>query len=132
AGKMDLYLETFEIKPLIQEVITTVQPLTEKKANKLEVRYSDNLGTMYADVTKVRQSLFNLLSNAGKFTERGQITLTVERKMDDGRRTTEAEIPPSTVHRPPSLGDWIIFHVADTGIGMTPEQMGKLFQVFSQ
>jgi signal transduction histidine kinase/DNA-binding response OmpR family regulator len=132
AGKMDLYLETFEIKPLIQEVLTTIQPLVEKKGNTLEAHYAADLGTMFADVTKVRQSLFNLLSNASKFTEKGTITLTVERTKDEGRRTEEEGRPPSTVLRPSSSAEWITFSVADTGIGMSPEQLGKLFQVFTQ
>jgi len=132
AGKMDLYLETFEVSPLIQDVVMTIQPLVEKKANALDVRCPDDLGVMYSDVTKVRQVLFNLLSNACKFTENGKITLAVERKTEDRRRKTEGEIPPSTVHRLPASEDWITFRVTDTGIGMTAEQVNKLFKEFSQ
>jgi signal transduction histidine kinase/DNA-binding response OmpR family regulator/HAMP domain-containing protein len=113
AGKMELYLETFEVSHLIEDVVSTTQPLTEKNANILEVHRADNLGTMHADLTKVRQSLFNLLSNAARFTEGGTITLDVVRETVDG-------------------ADWVIFSVSDTGIGMTPEQMAKLFQAFSQ
>jgi len=94
-------------------VVTTIQPLTEKNANTLRVRCADGLGTMRADLTKVRQTLFNLLSNACKFTEKGTITLAV-------RRDTVAGV------------DWCTFQVSDSGIGMTPEQMGRLFQAFSQ
>ena len=113
AGRMELYLETFEVSGLIQDVVSTVQPLVEKNANILEVHRADDLGTMHADLTKVRQGLFNLLSNASKFTEGGTITLDVVRETVDG-------------------ADWVTFSVSDTGIGMRPEQMGKLFQAFSQ
>ena len=70
AGKMDLFLETFDIVPMVQDVGTTIMPLVEKNANTLAVHCPDNLGTMRADLTKVRQALFNLLSNACKFTTR--------------------------------------------------------------
>ncbi|MFN3650895.1 MAG: response regulator [Armatimonadota bacterium] len=113
AGKMEVYLEEFEIAPLIEEVVSTVRPLVDKNANRLEVRCGEGLGTMRADLTKVRQALFNLLSNASKFTDQGTITLEVERE-------------------PVSSGDWMRFRVSDTGIGMTPEQMAGLFQEFTQ
>jgi PAS domain S-box-containing protein len=109
AGKMELYLETFELRPVIDEVATTVRPLVEQHGNRFELRAAADLGAMRADVTRVRQVLLNLLSNASKFTERGVITLTVER---DGAE--------------------VVFRVRDTGIGMTPEQVGKLFQAFAQ
>ena len=113
AGKMDLYLENVEIVAMIQEVIATVKPLIEKNANSLQVHSADGLGQMRSDVTKVRQMLFNLLSNASKFTERGTITLRVGREIVNG-------------------GEWISFSVSDTGIGMTAEQTSKLFQAFTQ
>jgi signal transduction histidine kinase len=113
ADRMDLHLEAFDISSMLREVVTAVQPLAEEKANTLEVRSAGDLGTMYADLAKVRQSLFNLLNNACKFTERGMITLTVSRE-------------------PLLLADWITFRVSDTGIGITPEQMAKLFQPFTQ
>jgi signal transduction histidine kinase len=113
AGKMDLYVETFGVAELIRDVQAIVAPLVEKRANALVVRVDGDLGTMDADLTKVRQTLFNLLSNAAKFTERGTITLAARREAMDGR-------------------DWLEFVVSDTGIGMTPEQLGKLFQAFSQ
>jgi PAS domain S-box-containing protein len=113
AGKMDLYLETVEVKPLIDDVVAVVAPLVDKKANRLSVNLGPNLGAIHADVTKVRQSLFNLLSNASKFTERGTITLDVYRSWQDGAE---------------------IFHfvVSDTGIGMNKEQLGRMFQAFTQ
>ena len=113
AGKMDLYLENFEIIPMIKEVIATVKPLVEKNANSLLLHYADGLGQMRSDVTKLRQMLFNLLSNASKFTERGTITLRVDRESVNG-------------------SGWVNFSVSDTGIGMTPEQTTKLFQAFTQ
>ena len=113
AGRMDLYLETFDLAGMIQDVQITVQPLVEQNANILVVHRPDALGAMQADLTKVRQSLCNLLSNASKFTKQGTIALTVIRGAVDGF-------------------DWLTFSVRDTGIGMTPTQMAKLFQAFSQ
>jgi len=113
AGKMDLFLEEFEVGPMLQEIITTIKPLIDKNANTLQLRCAADIGVMTADLTKVRQTLFNLISNACKFTEHGAITLSVAREGIDG-------------------AEWINFQVADTGIGMTPEQTGKLFQAFTQ
>ncbi len=113
AGKMDLYLENFAIASMVQEVVATVKPLVEKNGNTLDVHFADGLGTMRADVTKLRQTLFNLLSNACKFTERGTVALRVGRESVNG-------------------GEWVSFSVRDTGIGMSPEQTGKLFQAFTQ
>ena len=113
AGKMELYLESFDVTALVQETISTIQPLVEQNANRLSVRCPENLGSMYADVTKIRQMLFNLLSNACKFTEHGSISLTVTRQQK-------------------AQGDWFTFEISDTGIGMTREQITKLFQAFTQ
>ena len=113
AGKMELHLETFELLPAIEAVAATVAPLIEKNGNTLRLELAHGLGAMRADVTRVRQVLFNLLSNASKFTERGTITLRAARE------------------RGPA-GDTLCFTVQDTGIGMTPEQLGRLFQAFSQ
>jgi signal transduction histidine kinase len=113
AGKMDLYLETFDIEALIQEVVSTIMPLIEKNANTLTVRHAERLGSMRADQTKVRQSLFNLLSNACKFTEQGTVELEASRERVDG-------------------DEWMVLRVSDSGIGMTPEQIRKLFQPFTQ
>jgi GAF domain-containing protein/CheY-like chemotaxis protein/HAMP domain-containing protein/anti-sigma regulatory factor (Ser/Thr protein kinase) len=113
AGKMELFLEDFDVPTLVRDVVSTVQPLVEKNANALRVDCADDLGEMHADLTKVRQALFNLLSNACKFTKQGTITLNVSKEAIEG-------------------GPWVRFRVADTGIGMTPEQMEKLFQAFSQ
>ncbi|UCE82682.1 MAG: response regulator, partial [Deltaproteobacteria bacterium] len=113
AGKMDLCLESFDVKRMIEEVLSTIQLLAEQNQNVLKVQWGDTLGTMHADLTKVRQSLFNLLSNACKFTERGTVLLDVSLDTLDGV-------------------DWLTFSISDTGIGMTEEQIDRLFQEFSQ
>lgn len=113
AGKMDLFLETFNTETVVLEVESTIQTLVQKNGNTLEVKLGPELNTMHSDLTKVRQCLFNLLSNACKFTEEGTITLDVKRQSENGR-------------------SWMIFAVHDTGVGMTPEQAGRLFEVFSQ
>jgi signal transduction histidine kinase len=113
AGKMALQVETFAIAPMIQDVVTTADALLEKNSNTLAVHGADNLGTMRADPAKVRQVLFNVLSNAYKFTQQGTITLEARRNTKDGVA-------------------WITFRVTDTGIGMTSEQMEELFQAFVQ
>ena len=108
AGKMTLYLEEFPVSSVVDDVLATVNPLVAKNGNQLELRLQPDVGGMTADLTKVRQCLLNLLSNAAKFTQHGTITLAV------------------------SAGDRIRFAVADTGIGMTPEQLGRVFESFSQ
>ncbi|MEH2241344.1 sensor histidine kinase [Nostoc sp.] len=118
AGKMALYPETFEIATLIHNVVLTVKPAIEKNANVLEVDFDHQLGTMYADQTRMRQVLLNLLSNASKFTTNGKVTLTVNREKDELR----PEVP---------LG-MITFTVTDTGIGMSHRQQQQLFQPFTQ
>ena len=110
---MELVIEDVNIVELVNDVSTTVHPLVEKNANAFETRCPPDVGTMLGDVTRLRQILFNLLSNACKFTENGTISLDVERTNRRGR-------------------DWLDFRVSDTGIGMTPEQTGKLFQAFQQ
>ncbi len=113
AGKMELYLETFDISRMIQDVVSTIQPLADKNNNLLKVHCPDSVGVMHADLAKVRQALFNLLSNACKFTDEGTVWLDVSRETEDSKR-------------------WLKFRVRDTGIGMTEKQMESLFQVFSQ
>jgi PAS domain S-box-containing protein len=113
AGRMELYVETFDVAGMIKNVTTLVQPLMAQHENTLHVECHANVGTMHADLTKLRQSLVNLLANASKFTERGTITLEALRE----RR---------------GLNAWLIFRVRDTGIGMTTEQMQHLFQPFRQ
>ncbi|NJR60623.1 MAG: response regulator [Cyanobacteria bacterium CRU_2_1] len=145
AGKMDLFLETFDVPTMIQEVIYTIQPLAGKNHNTLIVHCPDELGSMYADLTKVRQNLFNLLSNASKFTENGTITLTVKRGGGEGEKgrggegeNSQSEWVAPNFSSPHSLSpllphpNWITFRVTDTGIGMSPEQIDRVFQAFTQ
>lgn len=113
AGKMDLLPEKFEVKALIDEVRATAQPLMEKNGNTLEVQLGENVDRVMNDLTKTRQILLNLLSNAAKFTENGRVVL--EARREPGKDT-----------------DWLILKVTDSGIGMTPEQLKKLFKPFSQ
>jgi signal transduction histidine kinase/CheY-like chemotaxis protein len=113
AGKMEVHIEEFAVAPLIDDTVKTIETLAAKNSNRLVVDCPPTIGVIQADQTRVRQALLNLLSNANKFTERGTVTVRAERHRESGR-------------------DWITMAVDDTGIGMTPEQMGKLFQDFSQ
>jgi adenylate cyclase len=113
AGRMELHLETFPLVPVIKDVAKTIEPMAMKNGNRLAIDCPADIGTIHADQTRFRQSLLNLASNANKFTEKGTVTIAAHQGHENGR-------------------DWIILAVADTGIGMTPEQMGKLFQEFSQ
>jgi signal transduction histidine kinase len=117
AGKMDVVLETVDIATLVGEVVSTIEPMMQKKDNALQVNCPPEIGVTETDSMKVRQSLLNLLSNAAKFTEHGTITLNVA-------RTTRADRDWE--------GEWIEYSVSDTGIGMTDEQLGRLFEAFSQ
>lgn len=125
AGKMELYCETFEISVTIREVVATAQPLIEKNHNRLTIEIGDNIGTMYADLTKVRQVLLNLLSNAAKFTENGLVTLRIKREQSVSE-------PEKTPQLQSLTSDRIIFSVSDTGIGMNSEQLQHIFQAFTQ
>ncbi|MBT5925249.1 MAG: response regulator [Verrucomicrobia bacterium] len=111
AGKMTLFLEVFNLYKVVGEVESTVQPLINKNSNELIVECPEDIGVMRADITKVRQILFNLLSNAAKFTDKGTITLHCHREVEASQ---------------------IRFSVTDTGIGMATEQIGKLFEAFQQ
>lgn len=151
AGQMSLYLESFDISTLIVEVQSLVKPLIQKNSNTLEVRWASPLGTMIGDRTKIKQVLLNLLSNAAKFTDHGSITLAVTRESSgekNGKRKLEGELSvvsselalQATIESPPTTqilsnaqpSDWIIFSVTDSGIGMTPDQMEKVFKPFVQ
>jgi signal transduction histidine kinase len=124
SGKMDLYLETFGIDRFVHEVVSTIKPLVDKNRNTLVVHLGEGVGAMHADTTKLRQALFNLLSNACKFTQDGTITLAVSREPAPGDSPhTDGDW---------GAGDWIVFRVTDTGIGISDEQIGRLFQEFSQ
>jgi signal transduction histidine kinase/CheY-like chemotaxis protein/HAMP domain-containing protein len=113
AGRMEVFAEGFVVHEMLDEVRSTIGPLVSKNGNQLVVDLAGDLGTMVSDQTKIRQNLFNLLSNASKFTQNGTITLTARRECHDE-------------------GDWIFFQVKDTGIGMTEEQVTRLFQPFTQ
>jgi signal transduction histidine kinase/CheY-like chemotaxis protein len=112
AGKMDVFIEDVDIAALVEEVRAIITPLVAKNGNTLELRLGAGVGGMRTDRTKVKQSLLNVLSNASKFTHNGRLTLAVERIQAD-RPTVQMTI-------------------SDTGIGMNPEQLGRLFQAFSQ
>ncbi len=109
AGRMDLIVEAVDLATVIADVKATVQPLVARNGNMLKVTAADSVDTMYTDGTKLRQMLLNLLSNAAKFTEKGTVSLEVER-----------------------AGDEVLFRIRDTGIGITPEQMSRLFEAFAQ
>lgn len=134
AGKMELYTEDFALKPLIEDVVNTIQSLVQEKQNILEVRCDDNLGTIHADLIKVRQIMLNLLSNAAKFTMQGHLTLEAWREsslagVQEFSSSGKKEFSQSGENE---SSDWIILKVSDSGIGITPEQQGKLFQIFMQ
>lgn len=110
AGKMEVFIEKVDIRPLVNEVMSIVQPLAEKNGNALELVCPDDAGSFHSDETKVKQCLLNLMSNANKFTSQGKVTLIVER---DAQAS-------------------VVFRVSDTGLGMTEEQLGRLFLAFTQ
>jgi signal transduction histidine kinase/DNA-binding response OmpR family regulator len=113
AGRMELHLEMFPVAPLIEDVAKTIEPMATKNGNRIVIDCPLGVGTIHADQTRFRQALLNLVSNANKFTEKGTVTIAGQPQRLDGR-------------------DWITIAVTDTGIGMTEEQMGRLFQEFSQ
>ncbi|TAG01458.1 MAG: PAS domain S-box protein [Oscillatoriales cyanobacterium] len=142
AGHIDLHIETFTILNLVQEVVGTIAPMANKNSNILEIQCPEDIGSMQSDLTKLRQSLLNLLSNASKFTSSGAISFTVTRC---------AETPAEAAQRRKKQGayrglnplenssyswsasqDWIVFTVKDTGIGMSSEQLVKIFEPFTQ
>ncbi|HWK55671.1 MAG TPA: PAS domain-containing sensor histidine kinase, partial [Hyphomicrobiales bacterium] len=113
AGKMEIFLEAVAVARLAEEVRTLTAPLAGSNGNTVQVRVADAVGTIETDVTKLKQSLLNLVSNACKFTKAGQVTLDIDTAMHEGAPA-------------------VCFRVSDTGIGMTPEQLAKLFQPFTQ
>jgi signal transduction histidine kinase len=113
AGKLELYLETFDIHKIVQDIVSTSAPLIKLKSNTLRVDCPTGLGSMHADLIKVRQCLLNLISNAAKFTEKGTISMDARRERIDGT-------------------DCVVFSVSDTGIGMTRNQMERIFEPFLQ
>jgi signal transduction histidine kinase len=119
AGRMNIYLETFNLRQLIDHVVATVKPLIAQNDNDLDVHYHFPQETLHADSTKVKQVLLNLLSNAAKFTQKGKITLTVSLDCCDVSNTVECQ-------------SWICFEVQDTGIGMSTQQQQRVFEAFIQ
>jgi GAF domain-containing protein/DNA-binding response OmpR family regulator len=113
AGRMELHLESFPLASLIDDVAKTIEPMAAKNRNHIVIDCRPDVGTMHADQTRFRQALLNLASNANKFTENGTVTIAAQAQRLDDR-------------------DWVTIAVSDTGIGMTQEQIGKLFQEFSQ
>ena len=113
AGKMDLCIENFEIPGMVNDVVTTIDTLVKKNGNRLRVEIDAGIGEMRADITKVRQALFNLLSNAAKFTHGGVIGLVVQGGRDAGV-------------------DWVWMSVSDSGIGIAPDKIDHVFNEFSQ
>jgi PAS domain S-box-containing protein len=113
AGKLELMSESFDVHGLVRDVESTIAPMVAARSNALKVRCPSDIGVMRSDMTRVRQVLLNLLSNASKFTEKGTILLDVGPEQRNGTA-------------------WLRFSVSDTGIGMSPEQLGKLFQAFTQ
>ena len=114
AGKMNIYNEWIEVPNMVEEVVGTIQPLVEKAGNRLVVDCAEDCGKMYGDLTKIRQALFNLLSNSAKFTKDGELGLKVWREF----RGSSADI--------------MVMEVSDTGIGMDEEQVARLFTAFTQ
>jgi signal transduction histidine kinase/CheY-like chemotaxis protein/HAMP domain-containing protein len=112
AGKMDVFVEEIDLSSLLDEVKSIITPLVAKNSNKLEVRLADHVGSMRSDRTKLKQCLLNVLSNASKFTRDGKLTVQVRRLETDG--------------------PMVQINISDTGIGMNEEQIGRLFQAFSQ
>jgi GAF domain-containing protein/CheY-like chemotaxis protein/anti-sigma regulatory factor (Ser/Thr protein kinase) len=113
AGRMELHFESFPLAPVIEDVAKTIEPMATKNGNRVLIDCPADLGTIHADQTRFRQAMLNLASNANKFTEKGTVTIAAQAQRNNGR-------------------DWITIAVTDTGIGMTAEQMSKLFQEFSQ
>jgi len=113
AGKMELHLERFDLKTLAEEILATLQPAAKKNSNTFKLECPEELEPLYADRTKVKQTLMNLVANACKFTEKGTVELAVKREDKEGAPT-------------------VIMEVTDTGIGMTPEQVNRLFEAYTQ
>lgn len=136
AGRMDLYLETFDIAALMEEVASTAAPLIEKNGNTLNLDRITNIGTMHGDITKVQQILLNLLSNAAKFTKNGTITLTATREKiaGDSSETRQENTSESVANSQSSIAskEFLVVNCTDTGIGMNPDQLQHIFQPFTQ
>ena len=130
SGRMTMFLETFGVQSLVDEVESIVRPMVEKNRNTFVIDCPIDIGIMYADVVKTKQVMFNLLSNAAKFTEHGTVSLRVQRSSQSAMQPTTK---PGITHPPSNTDtDTITFAITDSGIGLTDEQMGHLFEAFSQ
>ncbi|GFZ99702.1 ATP-binding protein [Okeania sp. KiyG1] len=127
AGQVTLYLESIEVEQLVKDVVGTAKNLTEKNRNSFKLLLGENLGTMYADMPKVRQVLINLLGNAAKFTQDGLITLSVERVSKKVKSSQNQNLQSFN-----NSNNYIVFRVSDTGIGMTEDQLKHIFKPFTQ
>lgn len=134
AGKMELHLEPIELSTLVEQIIEEINPLVTGKGNILQASVPSISTVLCADLSKLRQILLNLLSNANKFMEAGKIYFTVEEYHTEQSQTASASLtslPPCLVS-PSSISTWVQFKISDTGIGMTPIQMEQVFQAFAQ
>lgn len=113
AGKMDNYIESFDVLSVVEGVATSIEPLVARNQNELRLDIAPGIGAIRSDLTKVRQILFNLISNANKFTHNGVVAISARLENDE-------------------LGGWVSFNISDTGIGMSPEQRGRIFEPFVQ
>ncbi|MGD8531935.1 MAG: response regulator [Gammaproteobacteria bacterium] len=113
AGRMEIFAENIVIDALIDQVIHTTEPLMDKNGNRLIIERGGDLGTARQDMTKLRQALLNLMSNAAKFTHEGTVTLRAERRVEEGT-------------------EWLVFAVTDTGIGIPEDKLDHVFEEFSQ
>jgi signal transduction histidine kinase len=109
AGKMEVSIEAIDLRAVVEEVVVSARPLADKNGNALEIVYPPDIVSLHSDRGKIKQALLNLLSNAAKFTSKGRLTISVSRQ-----------------------GKGVCFRVSDTGVGMTPDDIGKLFRPFRQ
>lgn len=130
SGKLDLYLEDFSLKALIEELIGAIRSLADDNNNKLAVQWINEIDLIKADMIKIRQTLFNILNNAVKFTQDGVVTLSIARKREPLTRGEEAkeQVKQTSLKE----GQWLRFEIADTGVGIEAEDIKKIFEPFSQ
>jgi signal transduction histidine kinase/DNA-binding NarL/FixJ family response regulator len=128
AGKLELNLTEFSVETLVAEVVTTIHPLIKMEGHVLQTECNQELGILYADYHKLRQILLNILNNAAKFTQQGQIIFSVSRKT---LSILVAE-DNSTAHSPTGNSEWLFFQITDSGIGIEPDKLNMIFEAFAQ